>query len=219
MRFILLVDACTLLGSHVSHWGFVLRSCLCLELFLSHIMLLLWPSSHCISTTIDHIWDIDLLSIPGDLFEYNDGFTFILGAIDIFSRFAFTVPIKNKTAAIVLQGFKDLLASTARSLHIVRSDAGREFNNKSFQTFLKDNGITHFTNSTLKKANYIECWFRTIKVKFFRYLHNNNTKRFIDKLPEFVSSYNNTFHRILKASPSSVNYKNDLKFYWAQKER
>ena len=172
-----------------------------------------------VTLTIDHIWDIDLLSIPGDLVEYNDGFTFILGAIDIFSRFAFAVPIKNKTAAIVLQGFKDLLASTARSPHIVRSDAGREFNNKSFQTFLKDNGITHFTNSTLKKANYIERWFRTIKVKFFRYLHNNNTKRFIDKLPEFVSSYNNTFHRILKARPSSVNYKNELKFYRSQKKR
>ena len=82
---------------------------------------------------------------------------------------------------------------------------------------MKDNGITHFTNSTLKKANYIERWLRTIKVKFFRYLHHNNTKQFIDKLPEFVSSYNNTFHRILKARPSSVNYKNELKFYRAQK--
>ena len=39
--FILVVDACTLLGSHVSHWGHVLRSCLCLELFLGHIMPLL----------------------------------------------------------------------------------------------------------------------------------------------------------------------------------
>ena len=28
LRFILMVDACTLLGSHVSHWGHVLRSCL-----------------------------------------------------------------------------------------------------------------------------------------------------------------------------------------------
>ena len=167
-----------------------------------------------VTFTIDHIWDIDLLIIPADLVQDNDGFNFILGAIYIFSRFAFAIPIKNKTAAVVLKGFKDLLSSTSRSPHTVRSDAGREFDNKLFAAYLKENGITHFTNSILKKANYIERWFRTIKVKFFRYLH-----QFIDKLSDFVSSYNNTYHRILKARPSKVNYKNELKFYRRQKER
>ena len=52
LRFILAVDACTLLGSHLSHWGHVLRSCLCLELFLGHIMPFLWPSSHPLATTV-----------------------------------------------------------------------------------------------------------------------------------------------------------------------
>ena len=65
--------------------------------------------------TIDHLWDLDLLSIPKDIIEVNDGYSFILGAIDIFSRFVFAIPLTSKKADVVLQGFKDILAATARS--------------------------------------------------------------------------------------------------------
>ena len=172
-----------------------------------------------VTITIDHIWDVDLLSIPADLVEHNDGYTFILGAIDIFSRYAFAVPVKSKQATVVLQGFKTLLKTTTRSPHSVRTDFGREFVNKLFDKYLDDQNIKHIHNHTLHKANYIERFFRTIKVKFHKYMHEANTKKFIDKLPDFISAYNNTYHRGIKARPSAVNYENELKFYKAQKER
>ena len=172
-----------------------------------------------VTITIDHIWDVDLLSIPADLVEDNDGYNFILGAIDIYSRHAFAVPIKNKQAAVVLQGFKDLLQTTDRTPHSIRTDFGKEFVNKLFSKYLKDQNIRHIHNHTLHKANYIERFFRTIKVKFHKYMHEENTKKFINKLPDFISSYNNTYHRSIKTRPAAINYKNELKFYQSHKER
>ena len=58
---------------------------------------------------------LDLLSIPKDIIEANDGYSFILGATDIFSRFVFAIPLTSKKADVVLQGFKDILATTPRS--------------------------------------------------------------------------------------------------------
>ena len=96
-----------------------------------------------VTMTIDHIWDLDLLIIPKDIVQVNDTtnvknmhHSFILGAIDIFSHFVFVTPLTSKKAAVVLQGFKDILSTTSRSPHIVRSDDGGEFQNRLFTSFL-----------------------------------------------------------------------------------
>ena len=172
-----------------------------------------------VTMTIDHIWDLDLLSIPKDIVQVNDGYSFILGAIDIFSRFVFVTPLTSKKAAVVLQGFKDILSTTSRSPHIVRSDDGGEFQNRLFTSFLKDRGIQLIHNEMKTKANYIERFWRTLRVRIHRYMHENNTNRFIDKLPMFIKSYNNTFHGTIKTRPSDITFENELKFYKAQKER
>ena len=171
-----------------------------------------------VTMTIDHIWDLDLLSIPKDIVQVNDGYSFILGAIDIFSRFVFVTPLTSKKAAVVLQGFKDILSTTSCSPNIVRSDDGREFQNRLFTSFLKDRGIQLIHNEMKTKANYIERFWRTLRVRIHRYMHENNTNRFIDKLPMFIKSYNNTFHGTIKTRPSDITFENELRFYKAQKE-
>ena len=168
---------------------------------------------------IDHIWDMDLLSIPRDIVQDNDGYSYILGCLDIFTRHVWCTPLLSKRAPIVLKGFKDILASTDRSPHILRSDEGSEFKNRIFIAYLKEKGINLIHNEMKTKANYIERFWRTLRVKIHRYMHENNTNRFIDKLQDFVKAYNNTYHRGIKARPSEITFKNELKFYKAQKDR
>ena len=60
------------------------------------------------------------------------------------------------------------------------------------------------------KANYIERFWRTLRVRIHRYMHENNTNRFIDKLPMFIKSYNNTFHGTIKTRPSDITFENEL---------
>ena len=107
----------------------------------------------------------------------NGGYKFILGAIDIFSRYVWAGPLVSKQAPVVLLGVKDLLASTDRSPDIIHSDRGKELMNKQLGDFLKKTDITHINNTMLHKANFIERFWRTLRVRIHRYLTENNTNR------------------------------------------
>jgi hypothetical protein len=58
------------------------------------------------------------------------------------------------------------------------------------------------------KASVVERFNRTLKEKMYRYFTYENTKRYLDVLPDLVGSYNNSYHRSIKTSPSQVSSKN-----------
>ena len=61
-----------------------------------------------------------------DLGKQNDDHTYVLVAIDIFSRFAHCQPVKNKKGSDVLQAIQLVLSGT-RKPNIIRTDRGMEF--------------------------------------------------------------------------------------------
>ena len=73
------------------------------------------------------------------LAKYNDGVTFLLTVIDVFSRVAMVRPLKNKRAETVLTAFKDMLSYPRKTVRVVRSDFGVEFKNEKFASYLKEN--------------------------------------------------------------------------------
>jgi len=58
------------------------------------------------------------------------------------------------------------------------------------------------------KAAVVERFNRTIRERLARYMTANNTKRWIDYLPEAVANYNNTFHRSIGMAPNLVSFEN-----------
>ena len=128
---------------------------------------------------------MDLSSIPQDMVAANGGYKFILGAIDIFSCYVWTVPLLSKQADVVLHGVENLLASTDRSPEIFRSDRGKEFMTRQLGDYLMK--TEHINNNMLHKVNFIERFWRTLRVRIHRYLTEENTNRFIDKLLDFIS--------------------------------
>src|SRR5437867_7435028 len=78
---------------------------------------------------VDHLWQIDLADMTS-LSSYYDGFKFLLTCIDCFSRYAWAVPIKNKSAMTVAV-FASLLDD--RRPTYVQSDKDSEFLNSTFQ--------------------------------------------------------------------------------------
>ena len=113
--------------------------------------------------------------------------------IDIFSRYAWVEPIKDKTANEIVKAF-DKIISEGRIPHRLRTDGATDFTSKKFQDYLKSKKITHFTTHGVKQANYVERFIKTIKSKIYRYIVQNNTPRYIDVLDKLVKSYNNTWH-------------------------
>lgn len=57
---------------------------------------------------IDNQWDADLADMS-TLSKYNKGIKILLVVIDIFSRFLWVQPLKNKTAKAVVEGFIQII--------------------------------------------------------------------------------------------------------------
>ena len=75
-----------------------------------------------------------------NLSRYNKGYKFLLTCIDIFSKYAFVLPLKTKQGQELVKAFQKIL-STGRKPIKLQTDQGTEFLNRVFQKFLRDNNI------------------------------------------------------------------------------
>ena len=80
------------------------------------------------------------------LSKYNKRIKYLLCAIDLFSKYAWVVPIKDKKGTSIVNAFKKIL-SDSTELHSNRKpnkiwvDQGSEFYNNCYKDFLKINNI------------------------------------------------------------------------------
>ena len=124
----------------------------------------------------------------------------------VYSKYAWVIPVKNKTAVSVLQAFKIIL-SKGRTPKNIQSDKGTEFENHLFQNFLKKNNIHFYTSKNYDiKAAVVERFNRTLKTKMYKYFTMKKTKKYIDILNKLVSSYNNTCHRSIGMTPTEASH-------------
>ena len=99
---------------------------------------------------VNRIWTADLV----DMQKYarqNKGFRYILVVLDIFSRYAWARPIKNKTGPSVKNAFQDIMSDGTKP-NKLWTDKGTEFYNKVLQTFLKENDIELYSTHNEPKA-------------------------------------------------------------------
>ena len=162
---------------------------------------------------IDDQWDADLIDLTS-LAKYNGNSKYVLLLIDIFSRYVWTVKMKNKTSVAVNNALKQVLSQGLKPKYI-RNDQGREFVAKAVQDFLKDNAISYFSTQNRTKANYAERAIKTIKSKLFKYMYANQTYKYIDELESVTVAYNKRYHSSIKMAPSDVN-KNNKSSLWKQ---
>ena len=151
---------------------------------------------------IDHQWEADLVDLKG-ISRVNQGYNYLLTVIDVLSKYAFAVPLKDKTGDSIINAFQRILKD--RQPKLLRTDKGTEFENKKFQSFLNNRGIHFFTSKSETKAAVVERFNRTLKNKMWRYFTARNTRRYTDVLPELLNSYNSTYHRSIKRAPTEVN--------------
>jgi hypothetical protein len=138
----------------------------------------------------------------------NDGYRYLLNCIDVFSRFAYSEPMKTKTAVEVTDCFENKILRD-RSINFLQSDKGGEFLNSKFQALLKVRGIRFYTSENDDiKAALVERFNRTLKERLYRYMTYKNTNRYVDVLPQIMLSYNNSYHRSIGRAPIEVNDEN-----------
>ena len=164
---------------------------------------------------IDVQWQADLADMQG-LSRLNKGVRYLLTVIDVLSKYAWVIPVKDKSAKEMLEAFRKLLFQAApRKPSRLQTDRGKEFLNKPVKDYLYQNGIELFQTFSDKKAALVERFNRTLKTRIWTYFSAHNTKRYIDILPQIVKAYNNSFHRSIGMAPAKVTKKDENKI-WAK---
>lgn len=172
--------------------------------------------NHYSVSKIDELWEIDLCDMSMYASE-NDGYKFILSVIDVFSKYGWMIPVKSKSANEITKTFRNLINDSGRHPETVQSDAGKEFKNKIFQSYLHAQSIKQNFPiiASMQKAAVVERFNRTMKEKMFKYFTSvdDKNKRYIDVLPDLVKSYNNSVHSTIKMKPVDVESKHTVQIY------
>lgn len=168
-----------------------------------------FPRNKVLVKGINDTFQVDLIDVT-NIAQDNDNYKFILTCIDVFSKYGWAIPIKNKTANEVVKGFTKIFES-GRIPNKIQSDAGQEFLNKQLYNYLKTikSDLKLYTINSEMKASVVERFNRTIKQKMWRYFTHKQSYRYIDIIDDLMKSYNSTYHRTIKNAPIKINKSNE----------
>ena len=144
--------------------------------------------------------------------KLNKGFRFLLCVIDIFSKFAWVVPLKYIIGISIVDAFQKILDKSGGKPNKILVDKGSEFYNNSFIKWLKDKDIEVFSIHNEVKTVLAEGFIRTLKTKIYKYLTSMSKNVYIDKLDDIVGEYHNTYHRTIKMKPVDVKDNTHIDF-------
>ena len=152
----------------------------------------------------DNIWAADLADMQL-LSRYNKGVRILLCVIDIFSKYAWVIPLKDKKGISILEVLQIILKqSNSRKPNKIWVDNGSEFYNASFKKWLQDNDIVMYSTHDEGKSVVAERFIRTLKSKIYKYMTSISKNVYIYKLDDIVDEYNNTYHTTIKMKPIDV---------------
>ena len=178
----------------------------------------------------DNIWGVDLADMQS-LSRKNKGIKYILCAIDLYSKYAFVIPLKHKKGISIVNAFDKIIEqSNRRKANKIWVDQGGEFYNNVFKKWLSDNDIIMYSTynegksvvaerfirtlimySTYNEGKSVvaERFIRTLKNKLYKHMTATGKNVYYDVLDDVVNEYNNTKHNTIKIKP--IDFKNDNK--------
>ena len=124
--------------------------------------------------------------------------------INIFSKYAWVVPLKDKKGVSIADAFQKILDKLERKPNKIWIDSGGKFYNNSFKKWLKDNDIEMYSIHNEGKSVVAERFIRTLKTKIYKYMTSVSKNVYIGKLDDIVREHNNTYHRTIKMKPVDV---------------
>ena len=156
---------------------------------------------------IDDIWSLDILDLKDYGPENNREYRYVLVIIDNFSKFGWTLPLKNKNAQTIKDSFENILISSKRQPNLIESDRGKEFYNNIFKDFLNKNNIKLYSRNSSYGAVFAERFNRTIRDLLKKIVFEHGDAKWIDVLPTITKQYNNRIHSSTKLSPKDASLK------------
>ena len=143
----------------------------------------------------DNIWGVDLADTQS-LSEQNKSIKYLLCAIDLFSKYAFVVPLKDKKGISIVNAFNKIIKQSNRKPNKIWVDQGGEFYNHVFKKWLLSNDIIMYSTynegkSVVAEVNeYNNNKHDTIKMKPEDVKDDDNNRVYIDEHNKKSARYN-----------------------------
>ena len=135
------------------------------------------------------------------------GFRYIFIVIDNFSKYLWTIPLKNKYSQTITNEFSNILTKSKRKPLKVESDRGTEFYNSVFQNLLKTKNIQHYSRFTDKGPSIAERVIRTVRNLLKKPVFEKGKADWLSELPSVIKQYNITIHHSTKMTPDQASKK------------
>ena len=145
----------------------------------------------------DNIWGVDLADMQS-LSRKNKGIKYPLCAIDLFSKYAFAIPLEDKKGISIVNAFDKIIEQSNRKPNKIWVDQGGEFYNNAFKKWLSDNDIIMYSTCNEGKSVVAEIFIRTLKNKLYKHMTATGKNVYYDVLDDVVNKYNNTKIVLLK---------------------
>ena len=156
----------------------------------------------------DECWSIDLID-RSSLAQYNKNYKFIFTIIDNHTKYAWAIPLKDKSGKSTTTAFKNLLETSERKPHKIWSDRGKVFYNTTLLHYLKEQNIQIYsTNSDLKAVFVsIERFNRTLLDLIKEPMYIEGKGNWLNHLDAALQKYNNRVHTTTKMTLFEANKK------------
>ena len=139
---------------------------------------------------------------------------YLLTCIDVLSKYAWVVPLKNKTGPHWWRRLSTFLPKVANLFDCIQTKA-QNLETRFFATLFerKRSRLFFVTQNEDIKASIVERFNRTLKEKMWRCFTKKNNLRYVEVLQQMVRAYNRSYHRSIKKAPADV-YTTNLEEVW-----
>ena len=158
----------------------------------------------------DNIWGVDLADMQS-LSRKNKGIKYLLCVIDLYSKYALVISLKDKKGISVTNGFNKIIKQSHRKPNKIWVDQGGEFYNNIFKKWLSDNDIIMYSTYNEGKSLAAERFIRTLKSKLYKHMTAIGKNVYYDVLDDAVNKYSNTKHSTIKMKP--IDVRNNIDVY------
>ena len=107
--------------------------------------------------------------------------------IDIFSKYAWIVPLKDKKGITIVNALQKVLDKSDRKPNKIWVDKSSEFYNRSMKSWLEKNDMEMYSTHNEGKPVVAERFIRTLKTRVYKYMTSISKNMPIDKLDDIVN--------------------------------
>ena len=157
----------------------------------------------------DECWSIDLID-RSNLSKYNKNYKFIFTIIDNHTKYAWAIPLKDKSGKGTTIALKSLIEKEKRKPQKVWSDRGKEFYNTTFLHYLKEQNIQIYSTNSDLKAVFVERFNRTLLDLIKEPMYIEGKGSWLNHLDAALQKYNNRVHTTTKMTPFEMSFKSAI---------